>query len=108
MVTGGTLGIGRAIARLLAAEGAEMFIFSRDGVHVNDGLAAIREVGGDPEGMVADVAKAEDVDKVYAAARRKFDRLDVLIANAGISGEGIAEMANRDWRYVIHTNLVGA
>jgi len=108
MVTGGTLGIGRAIARLLAAEGAEMFIFSRDGVHVNDGLAAIREVGGDPEGMVADVAKAEDVDKVYAAARRKFDRLDVLIANAGISGEGIAEMANRDWRYVIDTNLVGA
>jgi NAD(P)-dependent dehydrogenase (short-subunit alcohol dehydrogenase family) len=108
VVTGGTLGIGRAIARLLAAEGSELFIFSRDSRHVEEGLAAIREVGGAGQGVVADVAKAADVKDAFAAARKALGDLDILVVNAGIAGEGIVDMDDDDWRYVIETNLVGA
>jgi NADP-dependent 3-hydroxy acid dehydrogenase YdfG len=108
VVTGGTLGIGRAIARLLSAEGMELFIFSRESQHVKDGLAAIREVDGKAEGMVADVSKAKDVERAFAAARENLGELDLLVVNAGIAGEGVADMENADWRYVVETNLVGA
>jgi NADP-dependent 3-hydroxy acid dehydrogenase YdfG len=108
LVTGGTLGIGRAIARLLAAEGMQLFVFSRDGRHVDEGLAALREVGGKAEGTVADVAEPGDIERVFAAARKSLGDLDLLVVNAGIAGEGVADMKNADWRYVIETNLVGA
>ena len=67
MVTGGTTGIGRAVAILLASEGARLFIFGREEKPLNDALKAIRAVGGEGHGVTADVSKPEDVERVSAA-----------------------------------------
>jgi NADP-dependent 3-hydroxy acid dehydrogenase YdfG len=107
LITGGTTGIGRAIARLLALEGAEVFIFGRHAAELKDALASIRETGGDAQGTTADVALEEDVHRVFELAQEQLGGIDVLVANAGISGEGVADMAQADWRYVLETNLAG-
>lgn len=107
LVTGGTTGIGRAIAGLLASYGASVLVFGRHGSELRDALNELRGIGK-VEGMVADVARAKDIDKVFRYAREAFGRLDFLVANAGIAGDGVAEMAEADWRYVIDTNLTGA
>lgn len=108
MVTGGTLGIGRAVARLLALCGTEIFLFSRDSSHVSEALASLRELGAKATGMVGDVARPKDIAKVFGAAKEELSDLDVLVANAGISGEAIADMPDEDWQYVMATNLIGA
>jgi NAD(P)-dependent dehydrogenase (short-subunit alcohol dehydrogenase family) len=105
LVTGGTTGIGRAIARLLAAYGARLFIFGRHAPELGDALKAVRADGGEIEGMTADAAKPKDVDRVFARVRKHFGALDILVDNAGLAGEGVAEMSDADWRYVVETNL---
>jgi len=108
LVTGGTTGIGRAAARLLAAAGAEVFIFGRHEPELRDALAALAEQGAKAGGVVADVAEKKDVQRVFREARKAFGTLDILVDNAGIAGEAVADMADDEWRYVIETNLVGA
>lgn len=105
MVTGGTTGIGRAIAVLLASEGARLFIFGREEQQLNDALEAIRAVGGEAHGVTADVSKPEDVERVFKASDEALGGLDVLVNNAAVWGEALGEMEN--WRYSIETNLVG-
>ncbi|WP_369060679.1 SDR family oxidoreductase [Caulobacter sp. 73W] len=105
IVTGGTTGIGRAIAILLASEGARLFIFGREERPLNDALHAIRAVGDEAHGVTADVSKPEDVERVFQAADEALGGLDVLVNNAAIWGEALAEM--EEWRYSIETNLVG-
>ena len=107
LVTGGTTGIGRAIARLLAVEGARVFIFGRHQLELDDALASIRDVGGDATGTVADVAKAADVERVFSEAEDQLGGIDVLVNNAGLGAEGVVDMAEAEWRYVVETNLVG-
>jgi NADP-dependent 3-hydroxy acid dehydrogenase YdfG len=106
LVTGGTTGIGRAIAIELAREGARVLIFGRHQPELDDALAAVRDMGGDAVGMVADQAKAEDVKKVFEKAR-SLGALDAVVANAGISAEGLADISDGEWRYALETNLLG-
>lgn len=105
LVTGGTTGIGRAIARLLASYGARLFIFGRHAPELRDALKAVRDDGGEIEGMTADAAKPKDIDRVFARVRKHFGDLDVLVNNAGLGAEGIADMDDAEWRYVVETNL---
>ncbi|MET0338951.1 MAG: SDR family oxidoreductase [Caulobacter sp.] len=105
MVTGGTTGIGRAIAILLASEGARVFIFGREQDALDDALKAIEAAGGEAHGVTADVAKAEDVTRVFKAADDALGGLDILVNNAAIWGEALDEMD--EWRYSVETNLVG-
>jgi NADP-dependent 3-hydroxy acid dehydrogenase YdfG len=107
LITGGTTGIGRATAGLLAAEGAKVFVFGRERKPLDEIVAQVRELGGTIEGTTADVAKPKDVDRVVREAVAFLGGLDVLINNAGIGGEGIAEMDDAEWRYVVDTNLTG-
>lgn len=106
LVTGGTTGIGRAIAMRLAERGGKLFIFGRHEKELNDGLAAIK-AKGEVAGMTADQAKHDDVVEVFEAARKRCGRLDVVIANAAIAAEGLADMKDKDWRYVADTNFSG-
>ena len=68
LITGGTTGLGRAIAALLGSYGARLFIFGRHEPELRDALDHIRSVGGEAQGMTADQAEAGDIDRVFAAA----------------------------------------
>lgn len=100
IISGGTTGIGRAIAVLLAAEGVDVFVCGRDRQHLKDGLARIREVGtGD--GIALDLADDDGVDRFVKAARAYFGDFDIAIVNAAISAEGAADMTEKALRYAI-------
>lgn len=106
LVTGGTTGIGRAIGINLAAQGARVFTFGRHRKELDDALHDMRQRGV-ADGMVADAAKADDIAKVFAKVDDVLGDLDILIANAALSGEGLADMTDEDWRNVIETNVSG-
>ena len=106
LVTGGTTGIGRAIAIELAGQGAKVLIFGRHERELGHAMQALQDVSGGVEGLVADQSKPEDIKKVFAKAK-EMGGLDVVIANAGISAEGLADISDKDWRYALETNLLG-
>jgi 3-hydroxy acid dehydrogenase/malonic semialdehyde reductase len=106
LVTGGTTGIGRAIAIELARAGAKVLIFGRHKPELEDALAALEDTIGEAEGMIADQSKPEDIQKVFDKAKA-MGGLSAVIANAGISAEGLADISDKEWRYAMETNLLG-
>ena len=82
VVTGGNSGIGLATAKLLHAEGAKVAIAGRDQKTLD---AAVKEIGGDTLGVRADVARLADIDELFQAVGKKFGKIDILFANAGIA-----------------------
>ncbi len=107
IVTGGTRGIGRAIAERLVAEGAKVALCGRTR---DAAQRAAREIGGEDRvlGIAADVRKVEDVGALFEAVDRSFGGLDILVNNAG---EGVfrkvGEMTVEDWHRNIDLNLNG-
>lgn len=100
IITGGSTGIGRAIAVLLASEGVDVFICGRDPQHLQDGLERIREVGkGD--GISLDLAEPDAVDRFVSAAKAYFGDFDIAIVNAAIPAKGITTMSAEELRYAI-------
>ena len=99
LVTGGSRGIGLAIARTFAAQGDEVVITYRSG-EPPDGL----------RGVIADVNDSGSVDAAFTEAERIFGRgIDVLVANAGITKDTLLmRMSDEDWADVLDTNLSGA
>lgn len=107
LVTGGTTGIGRAVARALAARGARVLIFGRDEEDLREALAAIRGSGGDAQGITADVSSLGGVREVFSEVDRALGGLDVLVDNAAITGDGFEEDPLERIEYVVRTNVVG-
>lgn len=79
-ITGGSSGIGLATAKRFVSEGAFVFIMGRRKAELD---AAVREVGNNITGVQGDVAKLDDLDKLYAAVKEQKGKLDVVFANAG-------------------------
>ena len=108
IVTGGSKGIGKGIARVLAGHGAKVLIVAR---HMNDAEAAAQELskGGATVGaFAADVTKLADLEAMATAAVDRHGGLDVLCANAGIFPQSrIEEMSPEGWDDVMNTNLKG-
>src|SRR4051812_25005098 len=104
VITGGTTGIGRATARLLAQRGARVLIFGRNKKDLD---AAMSDINGDIHGIVADVTKTTDIKKVFAEADKRIGGVDILVNNAAVSGKSISEGSVDDWRQVIETNVLG-
>jgi 3-oxoacyl-[acyl-carrier protein] reductase len=104
IVTGGTTGIGRAIAVLLAAEGAKVFICGRDGDYLADALARIREVG-EGDGVRADVTSREDLLRVFEAGDTYLGGLDIAVINAAVPVEGAAETDEDELRYALEADF---
>ncbi len=100
MITGGTTGIGRAIAVLLASEGVKVFICGRDPQHLDDALARIREVG-EGDGVALDLADVDGVDRFVAAAQAFLGGFDIAIVNAAIPAKGVTDMTRDELRYAI-------
>ena len=108
IVTGASRGIGRAVARRLAADGAAVVAAARsDGA---DGVAAeIRAGGGRSVGVRVDVTDPERIEAMVRTALDEYGRIDVLVNNAGIVRDRLAlRMAPADWDAVVATNLTGA
>jgi 3-oxoacyl-[acyl-carrier protein] reductase len=98
LVTGGSRGIGAAVARELAQAGAEVIVSYRSGADEAEAVAA--EIGG--KALQADVSRVEEAQRLIEQA----GDLDVLVNNAGITRDGLlARMSDEDWHDVINTNL---
>lgn len=104
IVTGGTTGIGRAIALSLVRNGSRVLICGRHESELQQALADIQHEG-EGHGLIADVSTQDGVEKLFAEADRLFGHLDILINNAGVGGEDLLESTPDDLRYTIETNL---
>src|SRR5262245_52005509 len=105
IVTGGSRGIGRAIVRALARDGAKVaFTYAQNKV-----LADEVANGETILGLQADVASFDQAKELVKQVRERFGRVDFLVNNAGITRDKLlALMSERDWDEVIDTNLKGA
>jgi NAD(P)-dependent dehydrogenase (short-subunit alcohol dehydrogenase family) len=106
LITGGNSGIGLATAQLFVAEGAEVAITGRDQKTLDE---AVADLGPKAHGYRADVTISEDRKQFFTDLAKDFGKLDIVFANAGISGRtptGAADEAV--FENVIHTNLNGA
>lgn len=100
LITGGTTGIGRAIAVLLASEGARVFVCGRDPGHLEDALQAIRTVG-EGDGIAIDLAEPDATRRLFDAAEAKLGGLDIAVLNAAVAAEGLTTTSEDDLRYAI-------
>jgi 3-oxoacyl-[acyl-carrier protein] reductase len=108
IVTGGTRGIGLAIARLLAEDGASVVVSGRDAARLEAAVKDLESLGAPAMAVAADAAKREDADRLVEATRERFGRLDVLVNNAGITRDQLlVRMKDDDWDQVLDTNLRG-
>jgi len=108
LVTGGTRGIGLAIARLLADDGASVVVSGRDPGRLDSAAKELEALGASALAVVADAGKREDADRLVEATRERFGRIDVLVNNAGITRDQLlVRMKDDDWDKVMETNLRG-
>lgn len=105
IVTGGSRGIGRAIALALAAEGASVAISARGDEQLRATEAELRAVGVDAIGVVADMTVAGDVDRLVRTTAERFGRLDVLVNNVG---GAVATDDDDAWLNAFERNLLAA
>lgn len=107
IITGAASGIGRAAAKLFSEAGAYVVIADLSD-KVTETLAKVTAAGGRGEAIVGDVATGEVVDQLIAAAEKQGG-LDVMFANAGVSGglPGLMELTAEHWNNVLRINTVG-
>jgi NAD(P)-dependent dehydrogenase (short-subunit alcohol dehydrogenase family) len=104
LITGGTTGIGRAIAILLASYGVDVFICGRNPDHLAEALEGIRKVGkGD--GLAIDLGDADNVTILFEAARAYLGGLDIAVINAAFSADALSETSEGELRYAIATDF---
>jgi NAD(P)-dependent dehydrogenase (short-subunit alcohol dehydrogenase family) len=108
-VTGGSRGIGLAIARALMAEGAQVAITGKSAAHLSAARVELERAGpGKVETLQADVRSYADVSRAIGAASARFGGLDVVVNNAGVGiFSNVADMTPDEWNEVIDTNLTG-
>ena len=105
LVTGASRGIGRAIARTLAGQGATVVAAAR-GDHAHDAVEELTAKGGRAEALTLDVTDAGALERVPAAIVDRHGRLDIVVSNAGIARDQLLlRMKRDDWDAVLATNL---
>jgi len=110
IVTGGSRGIGRAIALALAQEGAAVVVnYYRQEQAADQVVRTIEQAGGQARAIQADVTDSAAIDRLVKEALETFGRVDILVNNAGIARDSIMlRMKEEDWRAVLDTNLHAA
>jgi len=109
MVTGASQGLGRALALAYAREGAMLVINSRNYESIRNVVEEIHSLGVEVLGIGADVTSSSDVEDLVDVAVEHYDRIDVLVNNAGLLGPRVAieEYPEDEWRRVLDANLTG-
>lgn len=106
VITGGSRGLGRAMALALAAEGARIALVARDEAKLTETAAAVRAAGGEAATFTADVALEPSVDTLRDAVLARFGHAHILINNAGMNlRKPIHEYSLEEWMRVVNTNL---
>jgi 3-oxoacyl-[acyl-carrier protein] reductase len=108
LVTGAAQGIGRAIALLFARSGADVAVSDVNLEKAQETVREIESLGRRSQAIKANVALAEDVDRMVEAVMGQFGRIDILVNNAGITRDKlILRMTEEDWDAVLDVNLKG-
>lgn len=109
IVTGGALGIGRAICELLAKEGAKVAVTDILDEKGKEVVESIKKAGGIAKFWHLDVTNEEEVKKVFADVAKEFGKIDVLVNNAGIAGvnKPTHEITEEEWDKVMNVNVKG-
>lgn len=109
LVTGATRGIGRAIAKMLLEEGAQVAICGRDQSAVDKAVKELHaQTGGKVAGKAADVRNHEDIAGLFRYIDSAFGGLDVLVNNAGVGVfRSVSDLSVEEWLLTLETNLSG-
>jgi 3-oxoacyl-[acyl-carrier protein] reductase len=109
LVTGGTRGIGRAIAKMMLQEGAKVAICGREQAAVEKAVAELHsETGGKVAGKAADVRNHEDIAGLFRYIDVELGGLDVLVNNAGVGVfQSVSDLSVENWQLTLETNLSG-
>jgi meso-butanediol dehydrogenase/(S,S)-butanediol dehydrogenase/diacetyl reductase len=109
IVTGGGRGIGRAIARRFAAEGAALVVAARSQNEVQQVASEIQSSGGRATSVVADVSREADCEMIVRLVRAAFGAIHILVNNAGVYGpvQPVEKVTPREWDEVLAINLRG-
>lgn len=109
IITGGTTGIGRATALLLASHGANVFINGANQQHLDDVLkdVASASFSGSVNGVIADLATEEGINQLFSEATAHLSGIDVFINNAALAYQGVSDGDYSEWSKVVNTNLTG-
>jgi len=109
LVTGASRGIGRAIARALAGEGASVYLGARDEARLAEAVREITSAGGKASALALDVSDRASAQAAVDAIVEAEGRLELLVNNAGIARDNLLlRMKPEDWDAVLATNLTGA
>jgi NAD(P)-dependent dehydrogenase (short-subunit alcohol dehydrogenase family) len=109
LITGGSRGIGKAVAAAYLRAGGAVFICGRDQDQLNAAVGELRQAGEKVEGAAGDVGIADDAQRLVATASARFGMIDVLVNNASILGprEPLADYPLAAWEEVLRVNLTG-
>jgi NAD(P)-dependent dehydrogenase (short-subunit alcohol dehydrogenase family) len=109
LVTGAGSGIGAAAAKHLARAGAKVALVGRDEKELEKTAEEVRGVGSEALSLVADISDEKALQKSYEQVSKRWGRLDVVFANAGINGvwAPLDELSLQDWQKTIDINLTG-
>lgn len=108
VVTGASSGIGRAVAHAFAREGARVVLGARRKEELEEAAAAMRHGGREARAVPCNVVVPQQVERLIEAATSRWDRLDIVVANAGIGlTADVAETTREDFRHVFDVNVVG-
>jgi NAD(P)-dependent dehydrogenase (short-subunit alcohol dehydrogenase family) len=106
LITGGTTGIGRGVAMELAKGGVKLFLCGLD-EHLDEALADLRKHDPEADGITCDIAKAEELDRLFAAATEHLGGLEAVVANAGVAAGGILDLQEDEWRRAVAIDFTG-
>lgn len=109
LITGGASGLGWGAAKVLAERGAKVALVGRTQGPLDKAVAELQESGAEAIGVTADVSRSEELKQAVESVEKRWGRLDILFANAGVNGvwAPLEELSEEEWTQTISINLTG-